>query len=367
MEWINFIKINEACEEYLKEHTNNLYMQLTTMYAVKAMQLEKCSSLEIKNKEEKEIDLLAGLDLICEYLNELNPSLKEEFQNQVRNGQIEINYTDEDVWLEEKTKGNWCKNHHPENDIVEEQNEVKHHTRPYSLIDIDNKKTTYSLLATMVHEFFHTPIVKDKNGNIKTNIAEALSEMISIYYEFNFVKKMIEKGIDKSFFLTVYTKRYENTTEKKELEFFLDQTAFLYKKMTEEVLDESSYKIGTVTCRKEAYLDLCKNASSFLEREEKKEEKAPLFNAHTFAPYILGAPLAYHLSCRTDPNMPQKMLGFIEEINSLPLSLSLSIIDLSLSKIDHLNYTNIMENMKEEIMGIKKHQSTEKKKSFTKI
>ncbi len=65
--------------------------------------------------------------------------------------------------------------------------------------------------------------------------------------------------------------------------------------------------------------------------------------------------------------MAQKMLDFVEEINTLPVSESLSKIDLTLSKILMLNYGNIMENMRQEIIEIEKSANNCKEKSFSKI
>lgn len=299
---------------------------------------------------------------------------------QFQNGQLEINYTDEDIWLEKKKKGSWCHNAVKSHKTIKEidENEISIHTTPLSLIDIENKKTTISLLPTIVHEFFHSTIVIDQNKNYQTYTTEDFTEMISIYFEFDFINKMLQKGYEKKDFLKCFYSRYNNTTNKEELEFFLNQTIFLHKKRTEGVLDEVSYKTGDFACEKEYFDNLCQKAKNFLEKEEKKkkqveefqylkEEPKPFFTAHEFAPYIMCAPLAYYLACNTDSLMPQKMIAMIEEINSLPFPISLKKIDLTENDIVKLNYTKIMENMRQEIISTNKNSNHYEEKSFVKI
>lgn len=381
MDKIDFIEINQECEKYLSNNKDRLYINHMEAYLKKAKELLKCPDLNITNTklEEGNLDLFEGIEFIYEYLNELNPNLAKKFITEFKNGQIQINYTDEDIWLEEKTKGNWHIGNFS-NKQIKENNKKENtiNTIPISLIDIENKKTTYSLLPTIVHEFFHSTSIKDKNNNFETNICESLSEMISIYFEFNFIKWMIQKGHNENKFLSTYYERYINTTNKKALHFFLNQTIFLYKKITEGILDESSYKTGTYICSRNYFMNICKKASLFLENEKNrekqmqdfrylKEERKPLFTAHIQARYIIGAPLAYHLSCSKDPLMPQKMLSFVEEINSISLINSLQKINLSLTEIEKLNYTNIMESMQAEILDINKIPNNDNKKSLTKI
>ncbi len=183
-----FIKLNEESEKYLEENYNNLYTRNLYIYAQKANQLSGCTPLEKIDIEEPYIDLLEGIELVCHYLKGLNPILEKSFMTMFTNGQLEINYTDEDIWLEEKTKGSWCCNKNNKK-ILEDRKDISIHTIPLSLINIDNKKTSFPLLAKIIHEFFHTLIAKDKNGNRTTVKAVAITEMISIYYEFDFVKK----------------------------------------------------------------------------------------------------------------------------------------------------------------------------------
>lgn len=359
-----FIKLNEECEKYLATYQNNFYIKNLELYGRITNQLLACTPLKNKNIDEVYIDLLEGIELICTYLKEINPYLPKKLIELFTNGQLEINYTDEDIYLEEKTKGSWCHNNHQSyRKIKEEKDEIMIRETPLSLIDIDNKKTTYSLLATIVHEFFHTLIAKDKNKNKETNIANTFSEMISIYYEFDFCKKMIQMGYPKDYFLETYYHRYNDTTDKKELANFQDQTVWIYKKITEEVLDDISYKTGRITCKKEVYEKLMDKTTTFFEKNKEQE----LFTTHQFAPYIIGSPLAYYLSCSPDPKMPYKMLDFVEEINTLPFLKSLSKIDLSLAQIKHLNYQIIMENMYQEIINIEKNTNNGKEKSLHKI
>ena len=381
MDKIDFLAINQECERYLYDNKNSLYSNYMEAYLRKAKELLKCPTINIPNitSEEIYIDLLEGIKLIYEYLNELKPDLAKKFMTEFKNGQIEINYMDEDVWIEEKAEGNWhFKNF--SNKQIKENNKKENTitTAPISLIDIENRKTTYSLLPIIIHEFFHSISIKDKNNNYETYICQDLTEMISIFFEFNFINWMIQKGYNNNQFLVTYYERYTDTINKNELQSFLNQTIFLYKKITEGILDETSYKIGKYTCSENYFMNLCKKSSLFLAKENQKEEKMqdfqylkeerkPLFTTEKHAHYIIGAPLAYHLSCSQDPLMPQKMISFVEEINSLPLIVSLQKIDLSLTKIENLNYTNIMENMLTKILDINKTPNNGNKKSLTKI
>jgi len=345
MDQIDFIKINETCEDYLTNYKDNFYVQNLSFYFKKAKKLLDCPPLEKIIIKEKHIDLLEGIHLIYEYLDELKPELAEKFIIELKNGQVQINYTDEDIWLEEKISGCWCHNQNKKARRVEQINEeeICIHSIPLSLIDIDNKETVYSLLPLIVHEFFHSIITIDKNGAYETNITSTLTEMISIYFEQNFIQKMVQKGYEKENFLTTYCNRYNNTTDKKQLKSFLDQTFFLLKKKEEGVIDEVSYKTGNITCSKEYFESIGKQATKQL------NNKTMSFNAHKMAPYLLGAPLAYYLSCSTDQHMPQKMLDFAEEINSIPLPQSLRKIDLTLFKLVEMNDKEIMNNMRQEI------------------
>lgn len=378
MEKIDFLALNEVLEEYLATNRNTIYVKNLYLYLEKATQLIQCQELDTTIPvQETYIDLLEGIDLITEYLEKLNPTLKNNFLTMFFNGEIEINYTDEDCYLEEKKKESWH-NHHAHNKEKKEIGQIVYsHSIPVSTIDIDNKKTTYSLLTTFIHEFLHTTTVYDKRKNYISESQRAVSEFISIYFELDFINWLIqEKKYSKKLFLSAYFDRYNDTTNKKSLNSFINETALLYKKITEGVLDKDSFKTGRITTDKTHYYSVCRSldkAISFKQEKEKMQEnfqylktkKIQILNATKSAPYFLGAPLAYFL-ISSNQITAQQMLDFSSEINSLNLEQSLHKIGLSQEIIANLDYTKIMKHMHDEIIQITNQKTKCTKKVLTK-
>ncbi len=378
MEKIDYLTLNEVLEEYLATNRNTIYVKNLYLYFEKATQLIQCQQLDTTIPvQETYIDLLEGINLITEYLEELNPILKNNFLNMLSNGEIEINYTDEDCYLEEKRKGSWHKHHAHNIEKKEIDQTVYSHSIPISIIDIDNKNTTYSLLATFIHEFLHTTTIYDKWKNYISEPKRAVSEFISIYFEFDFVNWLIQKKkYQKKLFLSVYSERYSNTINEKNLNAFINETAFLYKKATEGVLDKYSFKTGNINTEPDHYYSICRSLDKAIKFKQKKEkmqesfqylktERIQLLNATKSAPYLLGAPLAYYL-ISSNQITSQQMLDFSSEINSLNLEQSLHKINLSQEAITNLDYTKIMNHMYDEIIQISKQKTKCIKKVLTK-
>lgn len=109
MQNIDYDSINQELDEYLKEQRFTVFGNNLALYAKKAAQILDSKplnhDLEIK---EQQIDLLEGIDFIKDYLKQLDPALEIEFTRQLTSGEIEINYTDEDVLLEDKPKNSTC-------------------------------------------------------------------------------------------------------------------------------------------------------------------------------------------------------------------------------------------------------------------
>lgn len=78
-----FIKLNEICENYLTENKNSLYIKNLNIYGNKAMELLSCNPLECICEEEKQIDLLDGINIIYEYLKDLNSELSKKIYDSI--------------------------------------------------------------------------------------------------------------------------------------------------------------------------------------------------------------------------------------------------------------------------------------------
>ena len=168
---------------------------------------------------------------------------------------------------------------------------------------------------------------------------------------------MYKQGYPKDLFINSMIDRYNDIIHS--VLDFIENTKLLLKVKKEGVLDQYSFDLEKMEPNeRKLFLDNLHNLNDFVkEREQKRQqnhislpEDKPIFSYHIYSKYIFGAPLAYYLSKSNDPQMPHKVLNLLENMNNDSLSTSLSRINLSTNDLKHLDFGQIVRNMKMEII-----------------
>lgn len=335
----DYMDLNDEIDEYLDSIKGSFFLQNISFFINKSIEIkEKCVPFLDKNKQVMSIDagpdtvsldFVQGIEYVEEYLHQLNPMLEADFKEKLSNGVINFSFTD---------KGNLEDNYLEKVNFDTDVSFYNDKNMPDTLININHEKSTYSTFCTLVHEYFHTVYdARDVHGKIQNWKTSALTELASIFFEFDFIKFMNQKGIPREYFSYDFYSRYQDTVVGVLEE--IDTQILLYKKITEGVIDEDSYKIGKYQMEQEQYQKMM----AYYKQDDLDLD--PEYMSH----YLVASPLAYYLSLQNDPQMPQKMLDLKKEINTLSILESLQKVGLNDSKIEQLNFGDIMNQMKTEV------------------
>ena len=343
MREINYITINEEVGKYLSYIENTfLYRNLPLFFQKTNQIVEQCDLLEepIPDRENK-LDLIEGLNEVESYLKGIDPDLGTDFWQKINNGVIELRLDEEE---ENRSYGCWC---HTASENIERKEEGKEMTVsevPKFLIDIDQSPVNYEMLASLVHEYFHSIY------NTKKPTEESLTfrELPSIFYELDFLKEHQEE--DSQGLKDALLMRYNDTI--RTARSHLDHFVLLAKKKDEGVLDEHSYKIGKIRCPEKRW----ESTIEKINQEIIDKKKSP--NPERTSVYLLAAPLAYHLIEQEDPTMKHKMYQFIDKIHQDPPYESLSVLGFRAGTIENLDFGKEMNDMKKEVEILSQKEKT---------
>lgn len=356
---IDYLAINEMLDKYIEAIEPTFYFKKLFFFYQQSLDIAKRCSLfpKVQKFPKEPIDLLTGIELVEEYLEQIKPELVTDFKEKLANGVINFNFNDEasleDAVSEPRYKDSGCVLY--SYSVVDNEKETSARMQPSiePRIEIDYQEDHYDGMVALVHEYFHSVSnsvtidqIKDpENNQYILTLENAFREFFPIYFEFDFIHFCEQKGIEKDNFALSLYKRYNNTVLLSNI--LLEDTVFLLKKKKEGVLDEDSYKLGVVTTPEENYQRILTRYQTLIENQENDITK--YYCPEEMSHYIIGATLGYYLSCQPDPLLPEKVLSMKETMNQLPLSSSLEKVGLSWSQVANLPFGSILDNMNDEV------------------
>ncbi len=362
MEDLDFILINEELQNYIHAIENSdhhFYIDNLELFLMIAKQLQRATVLKHEESNYR-ITLLECIDYTTKYLEQLDPNLAKIFTKDISTGRVNFNDSNDDFDSKSDiydTMRGRNQTYRDNNNvhIIEENNRYTVINQiPKSFINIESAVESYDLIRALTHEFMHTYNRTDLDY---TSNFLLFDELVSIYFEFDFMNYMYKQGYPKDLFLNTNIFRYNDIIS--DILNFIENTKLLLKIKKEGVLDQHSFNLEKMKPNeRKLFLDNLHNLNDLVkEREQKRQlnhislpEDNLIFYYHIYSKYIFGAPLAYYLSKSNDSQMPHKVLNLLKNMNKESLSDSLEHIDLSINDIRHLDFGQIVRNMKMEII-----------------
>lgn len=293
-EKIDYKKINEYLNEYCSVIDNSYFLNnLGMLYTLTYDLYRKLNDSIIADSEKtksikrpkKHLTLLESLDLVEKYLDERLPMYKEKYNKDLASGIINI-VGSVDQYTEDKINHSGIdeKGHHDINIVLD-----------YNATDPN----------TIIHEFLH-----DANSNEKISIdRQYITEAISIYFELDINKFMLEEGISQQDIASLLLFRLNDCYQVSQqcLNFF----PFLYYFYNLGPVNENSYQdlvnldISPRPASEESYNHSLSNFQKYIEENE-------YYNPLCKFGYIIGSVIAFY-GINQGEDFHQKMI----ELNSM--------------------------------------------------
>lgn len=312
-EKIDYKKINEYLNDYCSTLDNSYFLNnLEILYTLTYDLYRKLKNSIIADGEKtesirtpkKHLTLLESLDLVSKYLDERLPMYKEKYNKDFASGIINI-VGSVDQYTEDKKNraGIDEKGNHDINIVLD-----------YNATDPN----------TIIHEFLH-----DVNCNEEISITrQYITEAISIYFELDINKFMLEEGISQQDIASLLLYRLNDCYHvcEESLNFF----PFLYYFYNLGPVNENSYQdlvnldISPRPASKESYNH---SLSSFQKYIEKNEYYNPLSKFG----YIIGSVIAFY-GIEQGEEFHQKMIELNSIANTKDIEQVLKHLDINIYK-----------------------------------
>ena len=264
----------------LNKYLNELFIYLSDKYDIFVDNLSRLTVIndELRNflnlydlSFEKKENNLTDEDvylLAREIIESINPKYLDDFDNLIKNGELDFGYNEE-------YDGSYFK--HINDDI--------------NIINI-KREYSYEEVISLIHEYIHYINLK----NISTKNSHLLTEFLAIYFEIYAMDYLIDKGINKD---DIYYKRRLLFIKGKTNRFYNIESPLLVYKFFGEINDEN-YKLlydNIMQIPKENYDRECSKILIYLKQQEKKYNNENFTNDRNIESLQekLGYDLAYDL------------------------------------------------------------------------